>query len=420
MDEQQEIMSTTQLALEGIRVIDMTRVFAGPISAQILGDLGADVIKVERPGSGDEGRAYGLASVEGKDGKDLRQSGFFTASNRNKRSITVNHSKPEGQDILRALVKTADILIENYKVGDLKRFGLDYESLKAINPRLIYCSITGFGQTGPMAARAGYDGLFQASGGMMAVTGIPEGQPGAGPVKAGPSLVDFVTGHNSAIAILAALNHRNSTGEGQHIDMALLDSSVAMICHIMQDYLINGVQAERLGNGGNGGGPADLIHARDGMTYITAGSDVHWRRMSELMGQPELYADPRFDTNAKRAKTNRAELIDIINVWSRQFTTEELQAKFDSVGIPAARYNDLAEVWDDPQVQHRGLRATTPHVWAAAGSVDLIGSPLAGMGATPATIRRAPPLIGEHSAEILSELGYDAARIAGLQEQAII
>ena len=193
-------------------------------------------------------------------------------------------------------------------------------------------------------------------------TGIPEGQPGAGPLKAGPSLVDFATGHNSAIAILAALNHRNSTGEGQHIDMALLDSSVAMVCHIMQDYLIHGVQPERLGNGGNGGGPADLIHARDGMIYLMAGSDAHWRRMSESMGQPDLYADPRFDTNAKRAKTNRAELIDIINVWSRQFTTEELQAKFDSVGIPAARYNDLAEVWDDPQVQHRGLRATTPHV----------------------------------------------------------
>jgi crotonobetainyl-CoA:carnitine CoA-transferase CaiB-like acyl-CoA transferase len=413
-------MAEGRAALDGLRVIDMTRVFAGPIAGQILGDLGADVIKVERPEVGDDGRAYGLAWVPGKDGLDTRLSSFFTASNRNKRSITVNHAKPEGADIIRDLVKTADVLIENYKVGDLKRFGLDYESLKAINPRLIYCSVTGFGQSGPMAARAGYDGLFQATGGMMAVTGIPDGQPGAGPLKAGPSLVDYMTGHNAAIAVLGALVHRGRTGEGQFIDIALLDSSVAMVSHIMQDYLIGGVAPPRFGNGGNGGGPADLIRCRDGTIYISAGGDEHWRRLTVLMERPELYEDERFDSISKRAKLNRAELIGIVNAWSSGFTVADLQAMFDRAGIPAARYNDLPDVWEDPQVQHRGLRATTPLAWAESGSVDLIASPLAHMSATPATIRYAPPLIGEHTDEVLAEIGYDDAAIGRLRADSII
>jgi crotonobetainyl-CoA:carnitine CoA-transferase CaiB-like acyl-CoA transferase len=413
-------MTTNNSALAGIRVIDMSRVFAAPVGAQILGDLGADVIKIERPGVGDDGRGYGTAWVKGKDGIETRQSSFFTVSNRNKRSITLNHSKPEGQEILRKLVESADVLIENYKVGDLKRFGLDYESLKEINPRLIYCSVTGFGQTGPSAALPGYDGLFQAQGGMMAVTGIPDGQPGAGPLKAGPSLVDFITGHNTALAILGALQYRNRTGEGQFIDIALLDTSVAMVSHIMQDYLISGEAPPRLGNGGNGGGPADLLHASDGIVYLTAGTDEHYRRLTVLMEQPELFTDPRFDSNFKRARSGQAELIRIINEWSRQFPVTELLAKFDSAGIPAAKYNELDDVWKDPQVQHRGLRATTPHAYAAAGSVDLIASPLAQMSASPATIRRAPPMLGEHNSEILSELGYSEERIAELQEAKII
>jgi crotonobetainyl-CoA:carnitine CoA-transferase CaiB-like acyl-CoA transferase len=413
-------MNTDKSALAGIRVIDMSRVFAAPVGAQILGDLGADVIKVERPGVGDDGRGYGFSWVKGKDGIETRHSSFFTVSNRNKRSITLNHSKPEGQEILRKLAATSDVLIENYKVGDLKRFGLDYDSLKAINPRLIYCSVTGFGQTGPMAALPGYDGLFQATGGMMAVTGIPDGQPGAGPLKAGPSLVDFITGHNTALAIMGALMYRERTGEGQFIDIALLDTSVAMVSHIMQDYLISGNAPPRLGNGGNGGGPADLMYCSDGIIYLTAGTDEHYRRLTVLMEQPELNDDPRFDSNLKRGKTNRAELMDIINAWSRQFTVDEVQAKLDGAGIPAARYNELPQVWEDPQVQHRKLRATTPHKWAEAGSVDLIASPLAQMEKSPATIRKAPPLIGEHNDEILGELGYDEAAIAALKEAKII
>lgn len=413
-------MTTKPSALDGIRVIDMSRVFAAPVGAQILGDLGADVIKVERPGVGDDGRGYGTAWVKGKDGVDTRQSSFFTVSNRNKRSITLNHSKPEGQEILRKLVETADVLIENYKVGDLKRFGLDYDSLKAINPRLIYCSVTGYGQTGPSAALPGYDGLFQAQGGMMAVTGLPDGQPGAGPLKAGPSLVDFITGHNTALAILGALMHRTRTGEGQYIDIALLDTSVAMVSHIMQDYLISGVAPPRLGNGGNGGGPADLLHASDGIVYLTAGTDEHYRRLTVLMEQPELFTDDRFDSNFKRARSGQAELIRIINEWSSKITVADLLAKFDSVGIPAAKYNELDEVWQDPQVEHRKLRATTPHPHAEAGSVDLIASPLAQMSASPASIRRAPPMLGEHTSEVLGELGYDEARIAELQELKVV
>ncbi|WP_242526083.1 CaiB/BaiF CoA-transferase family protein [Novosphingobium sp. KA1] len=415
MSTNQNDMAAGNAALAGIRVIDMSRVFAAPIGAQILGDLGADVIKIERPGVGDDGRGYGFSWVPGKDGIETRHSSFFTVSNRNKRSITLNHAKPEGQAILKELVKTADVLIENYKVGDLARFGLDYESLKAINPRLIYCSVTGFGQTGPMAARPGYDGLFQATGGMMAVTGIPEGQPGAGPLKTGPSLVDFVTGHNTALAILGALQYRHRSGEGQFIDIALLDSSVAMVSHIMQDYLISGQAPPRLGNGGNGGGPADLMHCADGIVYLTAGTDEHYRRLTVLMERPELFTDPRFDSNLKRGKTNRAELMDLINAWSAGFTVARMQAMLDGVGIPAARYNELAQVWEDEQVRHRKLRARTPHAWAESGSVDLIASPLAQMSASPATIRMAPPMLGEHTAEVLAEIGIDEAGLARLR-----
>lgn len=414
-------MTSKPAALSGIRVIDMSRVFAAPVGAQILGDLGADVIKIERPGTGDDGRGYGTAWVKGKDGLETRQSSFFTVSNRNKRSITLNHSKPEGQEIIRELVKQSDVLIENYKVGDLKRFGLDYDSLKQINPRLIYCSVTGYGQTGPDATKPGYDGLFQATGGMMAVTGIPDGLPGAGPLKAGPSLVDFMTGHNTALAIMGALMHRHNTGEGQFIDIALLDTSVAMVSHIMQDYLISGFPPPRLGNGGNGGGPADLIHASDGIVYLTAGTDEHYRRLTVLMEQPELFTDERFDSNFKRARSGQAELIRIINDWSSRFTVADLLARFDSVGIPAAKYNTLPEVWEEEQVKYRGLRATTPHKHAEAGSVDLIASPLAHMEKSPATIRMAPPLLGEHNAEVLGGLlGLSEDRLAELRDKGVI
>jgi len=408
---------TDSQALQGVRVLDLTRVLAGPFCGQILGDLGAEVIKVERPGAGDDGRMYGFSQLKDKDGNATRESAFYLTANRNKKSVTCNLSKPEGQELIRKLAAECDVLIENYKVGNLKRYGLDYDSLKKVNPRLIYCSITGYGQTGPMAERPGYDGLFQATGGMMAVTGIPAGQPGAGPLKAGPSLVDVFTGHNAALAVLGALNQRHRTGEGQYIDVALLDCSVAMVSHIMQDYLVSGNPPPRLGNGGNGGGPADLINCKDGIIYITAGTEEHWRLLCELMERPDLYRDPRFDTNPKRG-TNRNELVAIINQWSMGWNAADLLAGLDKLGIPAARYNELPDVWKDEQVQHRNLKVTIPH--PVSGEVTLIASPLAYMSGSKMRYA-APPTIGQHTDEVLGELlKLSNEEVARLRETGIV
>jgi len=408
---------TDSQALQGVRVLDLTRVLAGPFCGQILGDLGAEVIKIERPGVGDDGRIYGFSQLKDSAGKATRESAFYLTANRNKKSVTVNISKPDGQALIRRLAAECDVLIENYKVGNLQRYGLDYESLKQANPRLIYCSITGYGQTGPMAERPGYDGLFQTTGGLMAVTGIPEGQPGAGPLKAGPSLVDVFTGHNAALAILGALNQRHRTGKGQYIDVALLDCSVAMVSHIMQDYLVSGVAPPRLGNGGNGGGPADLINCSDGIIYISAGTEEHWRLLCELMKRPELFADPRFDSNPKRGRA-RNELVAIINQWSMSWTTADLLAALDKFGIPAARYNELPEVWDDVQVQHRKLKVTVPH--PVSGKVSLIASPLAHMSASPVRYQ-APPTLGQHTDEVLSGLlKLSGDEVAQLRKNGIV
>lgn len=409
-------MTDTQ-ALQGIRVLDLSRVLAGPFCGQILGDLGAEVIKVERPGVGDDGRIYGFSSLKDSDGNSTRESAFYISANRNKKSVTANLSKPEGQELIRRLVAESDVLIENFKVGNLKRYGLDYESLKDINPRLIYCSITGYGQTGPLAPRPGYDGLFQTMGGMMAVTGIPEGEPGAGPLKAGPSLVDVFTGHNAAISILGALNQRHVTGKGQYIDVALLDCSVAMISHIMQDYLVSGEAPPRLGNGGNGGGPADLVDCADGIVYISAGTDEHWRLLTQLMERPDLFEDPRFDSNPKRGR-NRNDLIGIINKWSVNWTTHDLMEALDEVGIPAERYNDLPEVFENVQVQHRKLKVTVPH--PVSGEVTMLASPLAYMSGSPIKYQ-APPTIGQHTDEIFSEyLNLSGDEIKKLRDTGII
>lgn len=408
---------TDSQALQGVRVLDLTRVLAGPFCGQILGDLGAEVIKVERPGVGDDGRMYGFSQLKDSEGKPTRESAFYLTANRNKKSVTVNIAKPEGQALIRRLAAECDVLIENYKVGNLKRYGLDYESLKQVNPRLIYCSITGYGQTGPMAERPGYDGLFQATGGLMAVTGIPAGQPGAGPLKAGPSLVDVFTGHNAALAILGALNQRHRTGEGQYIDIALLDCSVAMVSHIMQDYLVSGVAPPRLGNGGNGGGPADLINCADGIMYITAGTDEHWRLLCQLMKRPDLFADPRFDTNPNRGR-HRNELVAIINDWSQGWRAADLLEALDELGIPAARYNELPDVWEDKQVQHRHLKVTVPH--PVSGKVSMIASPLACMSASPVRYQ-APPTIGQHTDEVLRGiLGLSGEEIDRLRETGIV
>ncbi len=404
-------------ALQGVRVLDLSRVLAGPFCGQILGDLGAEVIKIERPGAGDDARIYGFSQLKDSDGNATRESAFYLTANRNKKSVTIDLSKPEGQDLIRRLVADCDVLLENFKVGNLQRYGLDYENLKTINPRLIYCSVTGYGQTGPLAPRPGYDGLFQAMGGMMAVTGIPDGQPGAGPLKAGPSLVDVFTGHNAAIAILGALFQRNTTGKGQYIDVALLDCSVAIISHIMQDYLVSGVAPPRLGNGGNGGGPSDLIKCADGILYITAGTEKHWQLLCGLMERPDLFADPRFDSNPKRGR-NRNELITIINQWSINWSAQDLLAALDKLGIPVERYNELPEVFDNAQVQHRKLKVTIPH--PVSGEVSLIGSPLAHMSGSPMKYM-APPTLGQHTNEVLHDcLNLSSEEIDRLRGSGVI
>ena len=321
-------------------------------------------------------------------------------------------------ELVRKLAMDSDVLLENYKVGDLKRYGLDYDSLRALNPRLIYCSVTGFGQTGPMAARPGYDGLFQALGGLMAVSGRPDDEPGGGPMKTGPSLVDIMTGYNAVIAILAALNYRHNTGKGQYIDLALLDCAVAAVSHITQDYLVSGVAAKRSGNAGNGGGPADLIPCKDGTVYLSAGTQEHWRRLCELMGKPGLFADPRFDSNLQRGQ-NRRELIPIISEWSRGWAADDLVDALDRIAVPAARYNELSEVFEDAQVKHRGLRKTVAH--PVSGTVQLIGSPLAYMSETPVDHLQAPPTLGQHTDDILRErLGLDDQEIARLRSAGVI
>jgi crotonobetainyl-CoA:carnitine CoA-transferase CaiB-like acyl-CoA transferase len=411
-------MGGRQGALSGVRVLDLSRVLAGPFCGQILGDLGAEVIKLERAGRGDDGRYYGFSTLKDAEGQRTLESSFFLACNRNKKSVTINLAAPEGQEIVRRLAAESDVLVENYKVGDLKRYGLDYETLKEINPRLVYCSVTGFGQTGPNATRPGYDGLFQAQGGMMAVTGIPDGQPGAGPLKAGPSLVDVLTGHNAALAVLAALHHRHSSGRGQYIDVALLDSAVAMVSHIMQDYLVSGEAPPRLGNGGNGGGPADLLHCEDGIIYIPAGTQEHWARLCQLMERPQLVDDPRFATNLLRG-TNRNALIAIIEAWSRHWSVADLLTALDRIAVPAARYNALPEVFEDAQVQHRGLKVTVPH--PVSGSVDLIGSPLAHMSETPADHFDPPPTLGQHTDAVLRDvLGMGVEEIGELRAKGIV
>ena len=410
-------MSESKGALNGLRVLDLSRVLAGPFCGQILGDLGAEVIKVERPVVGDDGRYYGYSTIKDKNGNKTLESALFLCCNRNKKSVTVNLSKPKGQDLVRKLAAQSDILIENYKVGDLKRYGLDYEAIKAVNPGIIYCSVTGYGQTGPKAKRPGFDGLFQAEGGMMAVTGIADGQPGAGPLKAGPSLIDVFTGHNAAIAILAAVNHRRNTGAGQYIDMALIDSSIAILSSLMQDFMLDGVTRPRVGNAASGGGPSDLLTCKDGMIYISAGTD-HWARLCGLMKRPDLEKDPRFDTMPKRA-ANHYILIEIIRDWAREWTVEDLLDALNDLGLPAARYNELKDIFKDPQVQHRGIKVTVPH--PISGTVDLIASPMAHMSQTPADHLEAPPTLGQHTEVVLTErLGLDAQTIEALKAEGII
>ena len=403
-------------ALSHIRVLDLSRILAGPWAGQILADLGADVIKVERPGPGDDTRGWGPPWIKDDQGQDTSVAAYYLCANRNKRSITVDITQPEGQDIVRRLAAQSDVVLENFKLGGLKQYGLDYDSLKAVNPRLVYCSITGFGQDGPYAPRAGYDFLIQGLGGLMSITGRPDGEPGAGPMKVGVALTDILTGLYATNAVLAALAWREQSGEGQYIDMALLDVQVACLANQAMNYLATGKSPHRMGNAHPSIVPYQDFPTADGHMILAIGNDGQFARFCEVAGRPELAADVRFATNRARVE-NRVELIPLLNEITATRTTAEWIGQLEARAVPCGPINGLAEVFADPQVQARGLAVKMPH--PEAGEVPLVASPIR-LSKTPVEYRRAPPLVGEHTDEILADLGVDAAGIAGLRERGVV
>ncbi|MDB6446921.1 CaiB/BaiF CoA-transferase family protein [Pseudomonas sp. 21TX0197] len=404
-------------ALSHLRVLDLSRVLAGPWAGQILADLGAEVIKVERPGNGDDTRAWGPPFLKDANGENTTEAAYYLSANRNKQSVTIDFTQPEGQKLVRELAAKSDILIENFKVGGLAAYGLDYDSLKAINPRLIYCSITGFGQTGPYAKRAGYDFMIQGLGGLMSLTGRPEGEEGAGPVKVGVALTDILTGLYSIAAILAALAHRDHAGGGQHIDMALLDVQVACLANQAMNYLTTGHAPKRLGNAHPNIVPYQDFPTADGDFILTVGNDGQFRKFAEVAGQPRWADDPRFATNKQRV-ANRSILIPLIRQATVFKTTAEWVAQLECAGVPCGPINDLAQVFADPQVQARGLAIELPH--GLAGKVPQVASPIR-LSETPVEYRSAPPLLGEHTLEVLRRvLGLDEAAVAAFREAGVV
>lgn len=404
-------------ALSHLKILDLSRVLAGPWCTQNLADLGADVIKVERPESGDDTRHWGPPFLKDEQGQETSEAAYYLAINRNKRSITLDIAHPEGQAIIRELVKTCDVVIENYKVGQLKKYGLDYDSLKAIKPDLIYCSITGFGQTGPYAHRAGYDFIVQGMGGFMSVTGEREDLPGGGPQKAGVAIADIFTGMYATSAILAALIHRDQTGEGQAIDLALLDVQVATMANVASNYLISGVPPKSWGNASPNIVPYQTFRASDGWIIVATGNDSQFRHFVEAGGQAMLADDPRFASNPERV-THRELLVPLLQSMVAQKTKQEWISLLEAAGVPCGPINNFQEVFENEQVQARGLKMTLTH--PLAGQVPLVRSPMR-LSKTPVVERSAPPLLGEHTREILQkDLGMDDAKIAHLEALGII
>ncbi|MBP0939810.1 MULTISPECIES: CaiB/BaiF CoA transferase family protein [Pseudomonas] len=404
-------------ALSHIRVLDLSRVLAGPWAGQILADLGADVIKVERPVCGDDTRSWGPPFLKDEAGQNTTEAAYYLSANRNKQSVTIDFTRPEGQQLVRELVAKSDIVIENFKVGGLAAYGLDYASLKAVNPKLIYCSITGFGQTGPYAKRAGYDFMIQGLGGLMSLTGRPDGDEGAGPVKVGVALTDILTGLYSTTAILAALAHRDQNGTGQHIDMALLDVQVACLANQAMNYLTTGVAPRRLGNAHPNIVPYQDFPTADGDFILTVGNDSQFRKFAEVAGQSQWATDPRFLTNKLRV-ANRGELIPLIRQATVFKTTAQWVDELEAAGVPCGPVNDLAQVFADPQVLARGLAIELPHT--LGGRVAQVASPIR-LSETPVEYRRAPPLLGEHTSEVLQALlGMSEGEVVALKGAGVL
>ena len=403
--------------LTRLRVLDMSRILAGPWAAQTLADLGAEVIKIERPGSGDDTRGWGPPFLKDKDGNETSEAAYFQSANRGKKSITVDITRPEGQDIVRALAAQSDILLENYKVGGLARYGLGYDDLKAHNPGLVYCSITGFGQTGPYASRAGYDFLIQAMGGMMSVTGEADDRPGGGPQKIGVALTDILTGLYATIAALAAISLREETGTGQHIDMALLDVTAASMANQALNFLVSGTAPGRMGNAHPNIVPYQAFATADHHVIVAVGNDAQFARFCGVGGLPELAADPRYADNVGRV-TNRDELVPMLEDMMRSKPRADWLAGLEAVGVPCGPINDLEQLFDDPHVQSRERRIELPH--PLAGTVPQVANPIRYSDAD-LTYTHAAPTLGQHTDEILAGLlGMADEEIASLHDHGII
>lgn len=403
--------SASKGALSDIRVLDLSRVLAGPLAGQILADLGAEVIKIERLGLGDDTRAWGPPYVPDADGAATTESAYFAGANRNKQSVAIDLAHPDGQALVREMVLNCDVLLENFKVDGLKQYGLDYASLKALNPRLVYCSITGFGQDGPYAARAGYDFLMQGLGGLMSITGHGGDQPGAGPMKVGVALTDVMTGLYAVIAVQAALAARQRSGAGQYIDLALLDVQVAGLANQAMNYLSTGALPQRMGNAHPSIVPYQDFATADGYMVIAVGNDGQFGRLCEALGHPEWSRDARFSTNAARVAARR-ELIALLHGMTVRQPTAHWVALLEQAGVPCGPINDLAQVFADPQVQARGMRVEMPH--PLAGTMAMVANPIR-LSDTPVQYRHAPPLLGEHTRAILRDkLGLSEVRIGAL------
>ena len=387
--------------LSSIRVLDLSRIMAAPWAGQILADLGADVIKVERPGVGDDTRTWGPPFLKDVSGKPTKEAGYYLSVNRGKRSIALELDKPEGQAVVRALAARSDIVLENFKVGTLKRFGLDYEGLKAVNPRIIYCSVTGFGQTGPKREAAAYDFMVQAMGGLMSITGERDGLPGAGPQKVGVPIVDLMTGMYATVGVLAALARRNETGQGEYIDLAMLDVQAAFLANQAMNWLVSGNAPKRGGNRHPNIQPQDVFPCADGFVALAVGNDAQFGRLAEILGHPEWIADERFATNPARVR-NHPLLDPRLRAEFASRSRYELIAALDAAGVPCSPINTVPEVFADPQVQHRNMLRKLPH--PTAGEVPQVVSPL-NFANEPLAFDRPPPLLGQHTEEILRELG---------------
>ncbi|MBV6474691.1 MAG: CoA transferase [Rhodocyclaceae bacterium] len=404
-------------ALSHIRVLDLSRVLAGPWCTQNLADLGAEVIKVEKPGSGDDTRAWGPPWLRDAEGRDTGESAYFLSCNRGKKSLALDIAHPAGSRIVRELARHCDVLVENFKVGGLAKYGLDWDSLHAINPRLVYCSITGFGQDGPYAERPGYDFIVQGMGGLMSVTGERDDAPGGGPQKVGVAVADLFTGMYATVAVLAALTFREQSGQGQRIDLALLDAQVAMLANQNMNFLVSGQAPMRLGNAHPNIVPYQTFATSDGHLILAVGNDAQFRRFCELAGCAELADDARFASNPARV-AHRTALIPLLEPILRSRTTLAWIGALEAAGVPCGPINRLNEVFDDPQVRHRGLRIDLPH--PTAGNLAQVASPIR-LSATPPEYASPPPLLGQHTNEILQELlGFPEEERARLREMGVI